>query len=364
MKKVVISGGGTGGHIFPAIAIANEIKKQFPEVEILFVGAEGKMEMEKVPQAGFQIVGLPIVGLQRKLSIKNLILPFKLVKSLFLAKKIIKKFNPDVAIGVGGYASGPTLQMSSWMNIPTILQEQNSFAGKTNILLGKKAKAICTAYPNMDRFFPASSIVETGNPVRYEVTRIEGKREKALAFFNLQSDKKTILIIGGSLGARTLNEAILSSVHLLEENNVQVLWQCGKVHFQLCKGVLTNVTAPHLHLHEFIHDMDLAYAAADVIISRAGAIAVSELTLIGKPAVLVPSPNVAEDHQTHNALALANSNAALLVRDDEAHRVLFQQVFMLLHDTILQKQLSDNIKTFARPNATTDIVNQIVKHAK
>lgn len=364
MKKVVISGGGTGGHIFPAIAIANEIKRTFPEVEILFVGAEGKMEMEKVPQAGYEIVGLPIVGLQRKWSLKNLALPFKLVKSLLKARKTIKDFNPDVAVGVGGYASGPTLQMSNWMKIPTILQEQNSFAGKTNMLLGKKAKAICTAYPNMERFFPKASIVETGNPVRKEVTEIEGKKENALDFFQLNKNLKTILVIGGSLGARTLNESIISCLEEIKSKNVQVLWQCGKTHFSTCTEVMGQQSDSNVYLHEFIRDMDLAYAAADVIVSRAGAIAVSELTLIGKPVVLVPSPNVAEDHQTHNAMALVNQGAAILVRDVTAKKDLFPVVFDLLNNEQQQIELAQNIRLFAKPNATTAIVNEIVKHAK
>lgn len=364
MKKVVISGGGTGGHIFPAIAIANEIKAQYPDVDILFVGAEGKMEMEKVPQAGYTIVGLPIVGLQRKLSLQNLVLPFKLISSMWKARTTIKKFNPEVVVGVGGYASGPTLQMASWMKIPTILQEQNSFAGKTNMILGKKAKAICTAYPKMDRFFPKETIVETGNPVRTEVTQIEGKREIAGQFFGLNPNRKTVLIIGGSLGARTLNESILSAVREIEGSNIQVIWQCGKTHYQSCKTLLGNKESKHVYLHEFIREMDLAYAAADIIVSRAGAIAVSELTLIGKPIILVPSPNVAEDHQTHNAMALVNQQAAILVKDVDAKEHLFSHVFELVSSEQRQSELARNIKSFARPNATKDIVAQIVKHSK
>ncbi len=364
MKKVLISGGGTGGHIFPAIAIANELKAQFPEVEILFVGAEGKMEMEKVPQAGYKIIGLPIVGLQRKFTVKNLILPFKLFKSLLLARKTIKQFTPDVAIGVGGYASGPILQMSNWMKVPTILQEQNSFAGKTNILLGKKAKAICTAYPNMERFFPKASIVETGNPVRFEVTQIDSKKEVALAHFSLDPSKKTILVIGGSLGAKTLNDALISSLDHFAEQEVQVLWQCGKTHFSKAKRFLEERPSKWIHLYEFIYEMDLAYASADIIISRAGAIAVSELTLIGKPSILVPSPNVSEDHQTHNAMALVSKDAAILVKDDVAISNLFETAFNLLQDTDKQRLLARNIKVLGKPDATKDIVKQVIKHSK
>ncbi len=364
MKKVIISGGGTGGHIFPAIAIANEIKAQYPQAEILFVGAEGKMEMEKVPQAGYPIVGLPIVGLQRKFTTKNLLLPFKLVKSMWKARATIKRFKPDVVIGVGGYASGPTLQMANWMKIPTVLQEQNSFAGKTNIILGKKAKVICTAYPKMERFFPKEVIVETGNPVRKEVTLIDGKKEAANTFFGLDPKLKTVLVIGGSLGARTLNDAILAHLDEIDASELQVLWQCGKTNYDSCLNQLTLKGGKQVYLFEFIREMDLAYAAADFIVSRAGAIAVSELALIGKPIILVPSPNVAEDHQTHNAMSLVNQNAAILVKDVEAKDSLFTQVFSLMQNVEQQRILIENIRTFARPNATSDIVQQIVKYTK
>ncbi|MES2587933.1 MAG: undecaprenyldiphospho-muramoylpentapeptide beta-N-acetylglucosaminyltransferase [Bacteroidota bacterium] len=359
INRVIISGGGTGGHIFPAVAIANEIKRRNPDCDILFVGALGKMEMEKVPQVGYKIIGLPIAGFQRKFTTSNFILPFKIVNSLFQAYKIIKKFKPEIVIGVGGYASGPTLRAAIFLNIKTLIQEQNSFPGKTNKILAKDVKRICTAYQGLDRFFPKEKIVLTGNPVRLEVVQIKGKREEALTFFGLNPAKKTILVIGGSLGARTLNESILSSLDLIKENDVQVLWQCGKFYFSGLNQTFSRENNPDVHLNEFIFRMDLAYAIADIIISRAGAISVSELSLVEKPTILVPSPNVAEDHQTKNAMALVNKHAAVLVKDSEAKENLFSKAIEILNNEEQQKELIQNIKDLGFPKATEEIVNEI-----
>lgn len=364
MKRVIISGGGTGGHIFPAVAIADELKRQFPQIDILFIGAEGKMEMEKVPQAGYKIIGLPIVGLQRKLTLKNLALPFKIVNSMLLAKKTIKQFDPEVVIGVGGYASGPTLKMASILKIPTLVQEQNSFAGKTNILLAKKADKLCVAYDGMEKFFPKEKIVITGNPVRLEVTQIEGKRDEAFRFYGLDSSKPAILVIGGSLGARTLNESVIGEIEKLQQQGVQVLWQCGKLYYDELTSRLKGRDVSGIHLTQFISRMDLAYALADVIVSRAGAISVSELCLVHKASILVPSPNVAEDHQTHNAMALVNKRAAILIKDSEAKGKLIDEAIGLVENEEKQRELSENIAQMGRPDATKDIVNEILKIKK
>lgn len=364
MKRVIISGGGTGGHIFPAVAIADELKRQFPQIDILFIGAEGKMEMEKVPQAGYKIIGLPIVGLQRKLTLKNLALPFKIVNSMLLAKKTIKQFDPEVVIGVGGYASGPTLKMASILKIPTLVQEQNSFAGKTNILLAKKADKLCVAYDGMEKFFPKEKIVITGNPVRLEVTQIEGKRDEAFRFYGLDSSKPAILVIGGSLGARTLNESVIGEIEKLQQQGVQVLWQCGKLYYDELTSRLKGRDVSGIHLTQFISRMDLAYALADVIVSRAGAISVSELCLVHKASILVPSPNVAEDHQTHNAMALVNKRAAILIKDSEAKGKLIDEAIGLIENEEKQRELSENIAQMGRPDATKDIVNEILKIKK
>ncbi len=361
MKRVIISGGGTGGHIFPAVAIADELKRQFPEIEILFIGAQGKMEMEKVPQAGYKIIGLPIVGLQRKLTLKNFLLPFKIIKSMMMARKTIKKFKPEVVIGVGGYASGPTLKMATMLGIPTLVQEQNSFAGKTNMLLAKKANVLCVAYEGMEKFFPKEKIVLTGNPVRFEVTQIEGKREEAFDYYGLNPAKKTILVIGGSLGAKTLNEAIIQQLEKIQSQDVQLVWQCGKLYYDNINNRLKDKDLKGIHLLQFISRMDLAYALADVVISRAGAISVSELCLINKPTILVPSPNVAEDHQTHNAMALVSRSAALLVKDVDANTLLVDEALRLLNDTNMQSKLSANISLLGKPDATKDIVEEIKK---
>ncbi len=361
MKRVIISGGGTGGHIFPAVAIADELKRQFPQIEILFIGAEGKMEMEKVPQAGYKIIGLPIVGLQRKLTLKNLALPFKIIKSMLMARKTIKQFKPEVVIGVGGYASGPTLKMASMLGVPTLVQEQNSFAGKTNMLLAKKANTLCVAYDGMEKFFPKEKIVLTGNPVRLEVTQIEGKRNEALDFYGLDKNKPTLLVIGGSLGAKTLNESMVEGIEKIQQQGFQVLWQCGKLYHEQLTNRLQGRDMSGIHLTQFISRMDLAYAVADVIVSRAGAISVSELCLINKPVILVPSPNVAEDHQTHNAMALVNKQAAILVKDSDAKNSLIDEAIQLMTNNALQIQLSKNIAKLGKPTATKEIVSEIIK---
>lgn len=361
MKRVIISGGGTGGHIFPAVAIADELKRQFPDIEILFVGAEGKMEMEKVPQAGYKIIGLPIAGLQRKLTLKNFSLPFKIIKSIVLARKTLKEFKPEIAIGVGGYASGPTLKAASMLGIPTLVQEQNSFAGKTNMLLAKKANTLCVAYDGMEKFFPKEKIVLTGNPVRLEVTQMEGKRQEAFEFYGLDATKPTVLVIGGSLGARTLNESIISGIETLQSHGIQVLWQCGKLYFDELTNRLKGKDLTGIHLTQFISRMDFAYALGDVIVSRAGAISVSELCLVRKPVILVPSPNVAEDHQTHNAMALVNKQAAILVKDVDARNTLVNTTVELIQNKDLQQKLSQNIMQLGKPDATKDIVNEIKK---
>lgn len=358
IQRVVISGGGTGGHIFPAVAIADEIKRRNPGVDILFVGAIGKMEMDKVPAAGYKIVGLPIAGFQRKLTLSNLFLPFKILNSLRQARKILRSFQPQVVVGVGGYASGPTLQMASQLGIPALVQEQNSFPGKTNKLLAKKVQKICTAYSGLERFFPSEKIVLTGNPVRSEVTQIAGKREDAIAFYGLDPSKKTVLLIGGSLGARTLNEAIMAHYESIAAGNVQYLWQCGKLYFDSLTERI-HVVSPNLVRLQFIERMDLAYAAADIIISRAGAISISELCLVGKPTILVPSPNVAEDHQTKNAMALVQVGAAEMVKDMDANEHLLPVVDSLLKDEERCKLLSQQIIKLSKPNATKDIVDTL-----
>ncbi len=359
-SKIIISGGGTGGHIYPAIAIANAIKEIEPDADILFVGANGKMEMEKVPAAGYLIKGLDIVGLQRKLTVKNLAFPYKLLKSLKAAKQIVKDFNPDIAVGVGGYASGPTLKMTERCNKPTLLQEQNSFAGITNKLLAKKARKICVAYDNMDQFFQKDKIILTGNPVRKDILSIENKREEAIEHFGLDPKKKTILIIGGSLGARTLNNSIKDNFELLNNANVQLIWQTGKIYdVEMQKAAKENGNSA-IKAMPFIAKMDLAYAAADAVISRAGALSVSELSLVKKPCILVPSPNVSEDHQTKNAQSLVNKNAALLVRDLESVTILVPTVLSLLENEALQSELVMNIAKLGKPDAAKNIAQEIL----
>lgn len=359
--KVIISGGGTGGHIYPAIAIANAIREKQPNAEILFVGAEGKMEMEKVPKAGYKIIGLPIAGLQRKLTLKNFAFPFKLMRSLGRAKKIVKEFKPDIAIGVGGYASGPLLRQAGKQGVKTMLQEQNSYPGLTNKILAKKAKKICVAYDNMDQFFEAEKIVFTGNPVRKEIINISDKKEKALKHFQLDTTKKTLLVLGGSLGARTVNNSIKAAAQKLNESNIQVLWQTGKIYIDEIKRFISENELNNIEARDFIYEMDLAYASADLVVSRAGALSISELCLVSKPSILIPSPNVAEDHQTKNAMALVNQNAAVLVKDVEAEVKVGQEVLDLLKNEDKLIKLSANIASFGRPNAAEAIANEAFK---
>lgn len=358
-KKFLISGGGTGGHIFPAIAIANALKLKFPNADFLFVGANGKMEMEKVPQAGYKIIGLNITGLQRKLSLGNLLFPFRLLSSLLKARQIIKSFKPDVVIGVGGFASGPVLRMATWLKIPSLIQEQNSFAGITNKWVAKSVNKICVAYDNMDRFFPKQTIVKTGNPVRKDVVEIEGKREKALAHFGFSKDKPVLLVIGGSLGARSINLAMQQILTDLFDQGIQVLWQTGK-NFEAEANKL-NLALQHqpVVITTFIKEMDLAYAAADLVVSRAGAIAVSELCLVAKPTILVPFPHAAEDHQTKNALALVNTNAAIMIADNRVDTDLLNEIIRLKNNLELQITLKQNIVQHAFPNATDAIIKEV-----
>lgn len=359
--KFILSGGGTGGHIYPAIAIANELKSRFPDAEFLFVGAQDKMEMQKVPQSGYAIEGLWIAGLQRKLTLQNAMFPLKLVSSLLKSRKIIKKFKPDVVIGTGGFASGPLLQTANTLNIPTVIQEQNSYPGITNKLLSKKANAICVAYENLEQFFPKNKIVFTGNPVRQDILDIDSKRSEALSYFNLDENKKTLLVIGGSLGARRINQLIAKEIDFLRNNNLQIIWQCGNLYMADYKQFSE---VENVQVVSFIDRMDLIYAAADFVISRAGASSVSELCLVGKPTIFIPSPNVAEDHQTKNAKAIVDKNGALLIKESELDEK-FESVFIkLIHDENLQKSLSENMKKLAKPNATKDIVEQIEKLIK
>ncbi|MGY6546025.1 undecaprenyldiphospho-muramoylpentapeptide beta-N-acetylglucosaminyltransferase [Arthrospiribacter ruber] len=355
----MISGGGTGGHIYPAIAIANAWKERYPEAEVLFVGAEGKMEMQKVPEAGYKIEGLPVAGLQRSLSLSNLSFPFKLLKSLNKSKALIRDFAPEAVVGVGGYASGPLLYVAQGKGIPTLIQEQNSYAGLTNKLLAKKAKAICVAYPEMDRFFPKSKINYTGNPVRKDILNLEGKREQALSHFGLDSSRTTLLVLGGSLGARTINQAILYDMKAFEDSGYQVLWQCGKFYFGEMEQKVQGSGLKHIHVKEFIKEMDLAYAAADVVVSRAGALSVSELSLVGKPVVFIPSPNVAEDHQTKNAMAYVQKNAAILLRDNEAVGQVKATVDALFEKKGKAEELGKNIRNMAKENAAEEIIEAL-----
>lgn len=358
--NILISGGGTGGHIYPAIAIANEIKLRFPDAKFLFVGAKDKMEMEKVPQAGYEIKGLWISGIQRKQLASNLSFPFKLMSSLWRAKRIIDTFKPNIAIGTGGFASGPTLLMANRKGIPTLIQEQNSYPGITNKYLAKKASKICVAYDNLERFFPLSKMIKTGNPVRQDLLNIHTKGVESLDFFQLDKSKKTVLILGGSLGARKINQLIENNLDFLKKQDIQLIWQCGKLYFEEFKKYNSH---ENVQVHQFINRMDLAYAAANFIISRAGASSVSELCIVGKPVIFIPSPNVAEDHQTKNARAIVEKHAAILIKEEELET--FPIVFeTLLKDKGKQEHLSENIKELALPSATTDIVNEIEKLLK
>ncbi len=359
--RIIISGGGTGGHIFPALAIANEFKRRYADAEILFVGAEGRMEMTKVPEAGYKIIGLWISGLQRRLTISNLSFPFKLVASYLKAGNIIKGFKPNVVIGTGGYASGPIMLAASKARVTSVIQEQNSYAGLTNKQLAHKAAKICVAYEGMEKYFPASKIVFTGNPVRKDIIDLDSKRERALSHFAFTSSDRTLLILGGSLGARTINESILAGIDKLIDSQIQVIWQTGKLYYEGIKAQVENKDLRRIRVVDFLKQMDLAYAASDVVISRAGALAISELCIAKKPCLLVPSPNVAEDHQTKNAMALANEGAALMVKDSEAKESLVSEVLKLIYDEQLSEKLSVSIGKWAKPHATEEIVNEIEK---
>ncbi|MFV0417507.1 MAG: undecaprenyldiphospho-muramoylpentapeptide beta-N-acetylglucosaminyltransferase [Dysgonomonas sp.] len=360
--RAIISGGGTGGHIFPAISIANTIKERYPDAEILFVGAEGRMEMEKVPAAGYDIIGIEISGINRKNIIKAFSAIWKFWKSLKKAKEILKDYKPHIAIGVGGYASAPILYKANAMKIPTLIQEQNSYAGVTNKFLAKKASKICVAYEGMEAFFPKDRIVMTGNPCRQELLSPTITKEEAYKEFNLDPSKKTILIIGGSLGARTINKSILSNIDKLIDSDVQIVWQCGKLYsFELNMDLASKGTPENIHLHEFITRMDLAYKAADLVISRAGASSISELCLLGKPVILVPSPNVAEDHQTKNAMALVNKQAAILINDNAAMDNLVSVALETVNDKEKLEALSENILNLAQLDSANRIVDEVIK---
>lgn len=362
--RVIISGGGTGGHIFPAISIANAIKAQHPDAQILFVGAEGRMEMKRVPAAGYDIKALPICGFDRKNLLKNISVLFKIFKSQKMAKKIIKDFRPMVAVGVGGYASGPTLNVAESLGIPTLLQEQNSYAGVTNKLLARKASKICVAYENMDRFFPKEKIILTGNPIRQDLTDNELTKEQVCERFKMQPDKPTILIIGGSLGAQTLNRSVMTKLNEIAKSDIQIIWQCGGYYFNQILEELTQKGQPNnLFVTDFISNMKEAYAAADLVVSRAGAGSISELCCLGKPVILVPSPNVAEDHQTKNALALVDKEAALYIKDSDAERRLIPLAIETVQNKEKLKNLSKNIKTMAYPDAAKTIAEEVYKLA-
>lgn len=356
MKRFIISGGGTGGHIFPAIAIADELKRRLPDAEILFVGAKDRMEMQKMPQAGYPIEGLWISGLQRKLSWQNLLFPLKFISSLLKSRSIIKRFKPDAVIGTGGFASGAVVKVAGQMGIPTFIQEQNSYAGITNKMLAKNAHKICVAYDAMEQFFPKEKIVKTGNPIRDGLLNIAQYRSEGLSYFHLDSQQKTLLVLGGSLGARRINQLIEQQLPLFEQLGVQVLWQCGKLYYEEYK----KYNSEQVRVLAFIDRMELAYAAADVIISRAGASSVSELCVVGKPVIFIPSPNVAEDHQTKNARAIADKQAAILLRESELNEQFANTFSKLIADEAQQEALSAHIKALAQPNATKDIVNLIL----
>ena len=364
--RIIVSGGGTGGHIFPAVSIANAIKSQHPEAEILFVGAEGRMEMQRVPAAGYPIKALPICGFDRKHLLKNIAVLFKIWKSRRMARKIISDFRPMAAVGVGGYASGPTLNVAEAMGIPTLIQEQNSYAGVTNKLLAQKAKVICVAYDGMEKFFPADKIIMTGNPVRQNLTKDMPSKEEALRSFNLQPGKKTILIVGGSLGARTINNTLTAGLATIKENtDVQFIWQTGKYYYpQVKEAVKAAGALPNLYVTDFIKDMAAAYAAADLVISRAGAGSISEFCLLHKPVILVPSPNVAEDHQTKNALALVNKQAAIYVKDSEAETTLMDVALSTVNDEQKLKELTENIAKLALPDSARIIAQEVIKLAE
>lgn len=362
-KRVIISGGGTGGHIFPAISIANALRKIDPETEILFVGAEGRMEMEKIPAAGYRIIGLPVAGLYRRLTLKNISVLIKLLKSLNKAKKVIKEFSPDVVVGVGGYASGPVLRQAGRMGIPTLIQEQNSYAGVTNRLLAKRASVICVAYDGMGKYFPAKKIIKTGNPVRHNFDNLKSLQDEALCFFNLKKEFPVILVLGGSLGAGTINNSLSENINKLRDSDCQWLWQTGKYYFENVKALVSVSFSGNIAVHGFINRMDYAYSAADIIVSRAGAGTISELCLVGKPVILIPSPNVAEDHQTRNAEALSNSNAAMLITDNQAVKTLVDEAIKLISDKTRRDKYAENILKMADRDADIRIAEEVLKLA-
>jgi UDP-N-acetylglucosamine--N-acetylmuramyl-(pentapeptide) pyrophosphoryl-undecaprenol N-acetylglucosamine transferase len=359
--RLIVSGGGTGGHIFPAVAIANEFRSRYPNAEILFVGAEGRMEMTRVPEAGYKIIGLWISGLQRRLTLSNLLFPVKLIVSYFRAKQIINQFKPDVVVGTGGYASGPIMMAATRKGIPTVIQEQNSFAGLANKQVAEKASKVCVAYEGMEKYFPANKIVLTGNPVRKDILDIQSKRNQALAHFGFSNQYKTLLIIGGSLGARTINESIINGIEKILKANIQVIWQTGKGYYEAYKARLAAYDLQKIRVQDFVREMDLAYAVADIIISRSGALSVSEICVAKKPVILVPSPNVAEDHQTKNAKALTEKNAAIMIADKDAHADLVNSALSLVVDDARCVMLKQNIASLAKPHATSEIVNEIEK---
>lgn len=362
---IIISGGGTGGHIFPALSIANAIKAIRPDAEILFVGAEGRMEMQRVPAAGYKIIGLPVAGFDRKNLLKNFSVIIKLIRSQMMARKIIKDFNPHVAVGVGGYASGPTLKMAGAMGIPTLIQEQNSYAGVTNKLLAAKAEKICVAYPGMERFFDKNKIIMTGNPVRQGLLDCKMSKEEAIKSFGLDPNKKTILIVGGSLGARTLNNCVMHAMDDIKQSGVQFIWQTGKFYIEEARKCYSNAGSPEmLHTTDFISDMNAAYTAADLVVSRAGAGSISEFCLLGKPVILVPSPNVAEDHQTKNAMALVDKDAAIYIKDSEAEEKLIKTAIELAGDETKLEALNTNIKKLAFHNSADIIAQEVCKLAE
>ncbi len=359
--NIIISGGGTGGHIYPAIAIANELKRVDPTVNILFVGAEGKMEMEKVPRAGYRIVGLPVVGIKRELTLDNLAFPLKLGRSLLRARQIVRDFRPDVAVGVGGYASGPTLLAAALAGVPILIQEQNSYAGLTNKVLSRWAKRVCVAYPGMDAFFAAEKIRITGNPVRSDIQLADAQLDAGRAQFGLNPAQPTVLVIGGSQGARTINESIEAGLMRFAKAGVQVVWQTGTGFLDRARKVVQEAGISNVKPYDFIYEMDRAYAVADVVVSRAGALSVSELCLVGRPAILVPFPQASEDHQTKNAMALVENEAALLVTDQNARTVLIDQILELVANKQQMKTLSSHIKSYGKPRAAADIVDEIFK---
>ncbi|MCL2596200.1 MAG: undecaprenyldiphospho-muramoylpentapeptide beta-N-acetylglucosaminyltransferase [Paludibacter sp.] len=365
MPKYIISGGGTGGHIFPAISIANALKECQSDAEILFVGAQGRMEMERVPQAGYQIQGLPVSGFDRKNILKNIKVLFNLQKSISMARKIVKGFQPDVAVGVGGYASAPTLRAAAAVGIPTVILEPNSYAGVANKMLAKNVSVICVAYKGMEKFFPIEKIVKTGSPVRQNLFDVEPKANEAYEFFGFSTEKKTLLIVGGSLGAKTINDSVIKSLPTLLSANIQIIWQTGKLYFQNAKKTTEEFSQnTNLLVTDFVSRMDFAYSVADLVISRAGASSISEFCLLKKPVILVPSPNVAEDHQTKNALALVKGNAAVLVPDKEAQNMLITTALDLISNNKNLESLSDNIAKFAEPNSAERIVEVIIRLQK